>query len=68
MCVLKLGFSFAVVTCGRENPIGAVCSAGKKMGIIGLPIVLVLHGLFRGEEKQFVKAFRSDLLLVCSCA
>lgn len=38
------------------------------MGIIGLSIVLVLHGLFRGEEKQFVKAFRSDLLLVCSCA
>lgn len=38
------------------------------MGTIGLSIVLVLHGLFKGEEKQFGKAFRSDLFLVCSCA
>lgn len=30
--------------------------------------VLVLQGLFRDEEKQFVKGFRYDLLLVCVCA
>lgn len=40
----------------------------EKVGTIGLSIILVLHGLFRGEEKHFVKTFRSDLLLVCSCA
>lgn len=38
------------------------------MGIIGLSVILALDGLFRGEEKQFVKTFRPDLLLVCSCA
>lgn len=48
----------------EKNPIGAACFTEKK-GVIGLPIAVVLLSLpsFRGEKKQFVKAYRHNTLL-----
>lgn len=43
------------------------CLLCREMGIAGLSMVSVLHGLFRSEEKQFGEVFRSVLLLLYSC-